>query len=143
LLFLGFLFVGLILILAMGIVERERERAALEESPAEKDWIGGPGFLTPLGSPALVKAVQSQDGSALARIERYLEVEHRLAAEFVSAPSVRKLYRCPPRDGSCEDPSVDRIEQHLRREQAMVSRFVAQPSIERFHEQFQPQLMTA
>jgi len=141
-LFLACMFAGVLLILAMGIASRERARALSEAAPsAARDWVGVPRFFARLGPQDDSRGVPAVNGSVLARIERYLEVERLLADEFVAAPSVRRLYGHSRNGGLPRDPSLERIEAHLRREQVLATRFVAEPTIERLHERsVEPQL---
>lgn len=88
-----FLFGGLLLIVALGAsrVHDEIERRANQEPDARTRAAAIPGFFVP-AQPRETCAVQL-DEAFVGQLQRYLDAEQVLAAEFVSQPSLESLYR--------------------------------------------------
>lgn len=94
-LFIPALFGAVFLILALGFRSIEQERAAREaDETAESDkLIPIPRFFARAGRGRAASPAEPVEDAVLHRVQRYLRDEQALADEFVSEPTVERLYR--------------------------------------------------
>lgn len=101
LLFLGFLFGAMVLILSMGIRWREWEEEDSEPEPERPvvrvPQLGGSRFFGSVEAHPLLGPVAMQDdapaGEFERRLESYIQSECETAADFAASPSVEDLFR--------------------------------------------------
>jgi len=98
----GFLFGGMVLMLAMGYLDTEQKRALeakardVEAASQAAAMAALPGFFAPAHAtqppmPALIEF----DDAMVNRLEHHVQLEQALVAQFVHHPSLDNLYRHP------------------------------------------------
>jgi hypothetical protein len=97
---LGALLVGLTLVLTMGYLNTEKERAEqarTREADAARraaTLVAEPGFFAPSpGAPSPVTL--GFDDALVGRLEDHVRLEQAIVAQFVHHPSIDNLYRRP------------------------------------------------
>lgn len=87
-------FGGILMILAFGYRSIEAERARKGEgATTTPDLAQVPRFFAHLESNETAAPREAIDESAVRRFEEYIRNEQSLAADFVSEPTVERLYR--------------------------------------------------
>lgn len=94
-LFIPALFGALFLMLLLGYRSVEQERSKEEETSRESrdNFIPVPRFFARLSPERPADVAEGVNESVLRGVQRYLEMEQASAEEFVSRPSVDRLYR--------------------------------------------------
>lgn len=89
--FFGAMF--LILYAGFRSIEDERAREEAEANEIGEEFIPIPRFFARLGPAELRDVPDPVEESVLLEVQRYLMIEQTLADEFVSEPSVERLFR--------------------------------------------------
>lgn len=129
---IGFIFVSMILILALGYQSREEERrsAAEAETAQALQALEGPRFFARM-EPALASGPRLLDADAMLRgLEAHLRDEHRIADEFVRIPSVERFI---PAYAAYSERMARELEAHIRSENLAATAFVQAPSAGSLH----------
>jgi len=132
LLFLGFLFIGMWLMLVFSWQSAEKERKLREAADAApEDAVAAmPRFFADLPANGGGRTAPV-DQDLVAQVERFLCEERGLARKFVRAPDLESLHRgCVPARGP---ELIDEVTRYLAEERDLVRQFVAAPSIEFLH----------
>ena len=144
LLFLGFLFVFVLLIVVTGYfsIAHQRGDPFHFQEHAGEDSSLQPRFLADLRSspesPPPKGAEAEQIDVLVRQIEGFLEKEYQVAQSFAAEPSVMHLLG--PREGSCRS-WIGQVQRHLKHEHQLVDRFVSAPSVDRLFEQPHPPIL--
>ncbi len=141
LLFLVFLFGSTLLVLICGMKAKEEERTSVPL--AEQRALWEPQFLSELEPAVAASRSDSVDESLVERFEQFLRSEHQAAGQFVSEPSVEKLYDATSEVVPHRIPLVEHVERYLRRELSLVAQFISEPSVDRLYGRFVPQTAEA
>lgn len=98
-LFLGFVFGGMMLMLAPAFLEAEKERARQEEERraeairARQAAAAMPGFFAGFEATKVPPAPLAFDDALLAELERHVRAEQAIVTQFVRYPSIGSLYQ--------------------------------------------------
>jgi hypothetical protein len=124
---LGFLFVSMILILALGYQSREEERRSAETAQAVQGLrvLEGPRFFARMESPIPSGPVVLDSGALLRHLEEHLRYEHRIADDFARHPSVDRFV---PAYAAHAERVARELELHIRSESLAATAFVQEPS---------------
>lgn len=136
LLFLAFLFGGVVLILLMGYWSRDQERedAAVEASLANETLLELPPAFFEKLAPAERKVLAAAvDDAIIEGVERFLRQEEAVAKSFAAEPSIERLHDVSERERRFGESLVERMEEYLRGELEQVTAFLLDPSVERLY----------
>ena len=124
-LFLGFVFVSMFLVLWLGFQDIEEERKAKAAAGTGPPHVGVAGFLTPLVAETSAPATSETGVEVVRRLEIHVRAETRRVAAFGSDPSAEHLHE--PANPAI-DSLVEELEAYLRGEGAAAAGFAAGPS---------------
>lgn len=136
LLFLAFLFGGVVLILLMGYwsLDQDREDAVVEASLANEALLELPPALFQKLAPEERRVLaEAVDDAIVDGVERFLRQEEAVAQSFVAEPSIERLHDTSDRERRFGDSLVARMEEYLRGELEQVTAFLRDPSVERLY----------
>ena len=120
LLFLGFLFGSMLLILIFagrGIADRFNE-PGVAESPEPAAARDGSRFFADMGVTPDAPAYQTTWAMPWKSVEAHLRHEHEMASAFVAAPSLQMLFAHSSPE---QTPYADRLERHVQDESRRVT----------------------
>ena len=123
--FLSALIISTMMVLICGWANMQEERddasSARDEGPDRSPFFAS-------GTDFQASSVEPPRGGLESALRSYLEREQRVVAGFVSAPSLKSMYRESARPIAVED-----LEHHLERELQYAAGFVADPSVEKLY----------
>ena len=137
LLFLAFLFGSTLLILVCGIKAKEEECGSVPLVAQEALRVQH--FFAELGPVVSADRPVAVDDGLVERFEQFVRSERAAAGQFVTEPSVERLYDAAGDAGAPHIPLVENVERYLRRELSLVAQFISEPSVDRLYGRCLPQ----